>query len=62
MRACGTMWCGSKATAGSPMGIGTTPDSMSQRCGIGGGGGCALVRGRMAVGKIEHEIEGRAAE
>jgi hypothetical protein len=38
------------------------PDSMSQRCGIGGGGGCALVRGCMAVGKIEHEIEGRTAE
>jgi hypothetical protein len=59
---CGTTLCGDKATAGSPVGIGTAPNLTSCRCGIGGDGGCALVRGRMATGKIKRETEGRPVE
>jgi hypothetical protein len=62
LRACGTTWCGSEATAGSLVGIGTALNLTSRWCGIGGGGGCALVQGRMPAGKIERKTEGRPVE
>jgi hypothetical protein len=42
--------------------IGTALNLTSRWCGIGGGGGCALVQGRMATGKIERKTEGRPVE